>query len=209
MNGKIAALAALLSAMALPVAASAADQSNWYAGFDAGQAHFAGLTNGLTLPAGVTSHTSDNDNSFRISGGYQFNRYFGVEGGWVDFGSAELDLTSTSPAGTGSGKIKAHGLFVVGTGMYPFTDQWSVFGRFGTIDGHKDFTWSGTGSLAGLGSNQSSTDWKLTYGVGVDWMFHSNWSARAAYDQYANIGNHNKTGEDNINVISVGIVYHF
>lgn len=209
MNGKIAVLAVLLSAMALPVAASAADQSNWYVGFDVGQAHYAGLMDGVTVPAGITSHVSDNDNSFRLSGGYQFNRYFGLEAGWVDFGSGEIDLASASPAGAGSGKIKAHGFFVVGTGMYPFTDQWSVFGRFGTIDGHKDFTWSGTGSLTALSSNQSSTDWKITYGVGVDWMFHSNWSARAAYDQYANIGNHNKTGEDNINVLSVGIVYHF
>lgn len=213
MNGKIAVLAALLSALALPVAASAADQTNWYnniyIGFDAGQAHYSGLTNAITPTAGVTSHTSDNDNSYRISGGYQFNKYWGLEAGWADFGSGEVDLSSTSPAGTASAKIKAHGFFLLGTGAYPFTDQWSVFARLGGILGHKELDWTGTGSLAAFTGTQSSTDWKVTYGAGVEWFFHPNWSARAAFDQYLNVGNQNKTGEDNINVISVGITYRF
>lgn len=208
MNRYIAVFAGACLALLLPLSTNAAGP-DWYVGFDAGQAHYAGLMDNLVTPAGTTSHTSDNDNSFRLTGGIQFNKYWGAELSWVDFGSAEVDLMGLTAADTASAKVKAHGIVLAATGTYPLSDQWSIFARFGGINGHKEDNWTGQGSLAGYTGNVSSTDWKVTYGIGANWSFHPNWRLRLGYDQYMNIGNHNKTGEGNINVLSVGIAYQF
>lgn len=210
MDRKIFFVAACVMALAAPVVASAADQGNWYVGVDAGQAHYAGLAGQVAVPAGGTSHFSDNDLGYRLTGGYQFNEYWGLEASWVDLGTAEMDITATTPTpGTLNEKAKAHGFLVAGTGTWPFNDQWSAFLRFGMINGHVDVDAAGSGSLAADTGSQSSTDWKTIYGIGLNWNFYTNWIARIGWDQYRNLGNQNKTGEGNVNLVTIGIVYRF
>ena len=196
-------------ALGLPFGVQAADEGA-YAAFDFGQAHYSGLTGSVPAPAGFTSHTSDNDTGYRFTGGYQFNQYWGAEASYVDFGQGEIDLTQNSPGNdTLNGKVKAHGFVFAGTGTYPFNDAWSGFLRFGAIVGHVEDEVSGTGSLAVLNGTTSSTDWKVTWGLGVNWKFDPNWSVRAGWDQYSSLGNQNKTGENDVNLLSIGVVYHF
>ena len=217
MNRKIFVAAALATALALPLAANAADQSGWYVALDVGQAHYTGIMGqveaiGGIPPAssGVTTHVSNNDTGYRLSGGYKFNEYWGLEASWVDLGTAEGDGSVTSPSpGSINGKIKSYGFVVAGTGTYPFNDQWSIFLRLGMINAQKEVDVTASGSLAPAAETTSSTDWKTTYGAGLNWNFYSNWAARIGWDQYRNLGNQNKTGEDNVNLASVGIVYKF
>ena len=210
MSRKIIVIAALAAALASPLAANAADQGGWYVGLDAGQAHYAGLSGQVATPPGGSSHFSDNNFGYRVTGGYQFNEYWGLEVSWVDLGTAEMDITATTPTpGTLNEKVKTHGFLVAGTGTLPFNDQWSAFLRLGMIDGHVEVDAAGTGSLVADSGSQSSTDWKTTYGVGLNWNFYSNWTARIGWDQYRNLGNQNKTGEGNVNLASIGVVYKF
>ena len=197
------------AALGLSSAAQAADEG-WYLAADLGQAHYSGLTGTVNTPAGFTSHTSDNDMGYRLSGGYQFNQYWGAEVGYVDFGQGEINLTQNSPGtDTLSAKVKAHGFVFAGTGTYPFNDTWSGFLRFGAIDGHVENDLSGTGGLAILTGTTSSTDWKVTWGLGVNWLVASNWTVRAGWDQYSSLGNQNTTGEHDVNLLSIGAVYRF
>lgn len=197
-----------LAAAALPLAAQAAD-TGWYAGADVGQAHYSGVS-GQAAPLGGTIHVSDSDTGYRFTGGYQFNEYWGAEASYVDFGQAETNITVTTPTpGAVSGKRQDHGFVFAGTGTYPFNSDWSVFGRLGTIMGHVQNKVSGSGSLSTANVDESSTDWKVTYGIGVDWNFHPNWTLRAGWDQFSSLGNQNKTGENDVNFASVGIVYRF
>lgn len=201
-------LATAAAAMSLPFAAQAADDS-WYAGFDVGQTHYSGLA-GQVSSFGGTSHLSDSDTGYRFTGGYQFNKYWGAEASYVDFGQAEVDVTATTPtAGTLSSKKQAHGFVFAGTGTYPFNDQWSGFLRLGGIVGHVQNKTAGTGSLAGFAGTQTSTDWKVTWGVGVNWKLTDNWVVRADWDQFSSLGNQAKTGENDVNLFSIGVVYHF
>ncbi len=196
------------AAMSLPFGAQAADDS-WYLGFDVGQAHYSGLA-GQISTFGGTSHTSDSDTGYRFTGGYQFNKYWGAEASYVDFGQGEQDVTITSPtAGTLSGKRQIHGFVFAGTGTYPFNDSWSGFLRVGAIDGHVQSKFTGTGSLAGSAVTETSNDWKVTWGVGVNWKLTENWVVRAGWDQYSSLGNQNKTGENDVNLLSVGAEYRF
>lgn len=208
MNRKTAIAAVLAVITGLPMAAMAAD-TGWYGAFDLGQSRFNGLA-GEGAALGANPSISDSDTGYRLSGGYAFNQYWGLEASYVEFGQGEIDVTTTTPSsGTASAKVKAHGFVFAGTGTYPFTDQWSGFARLGMIDGHKEVTVTGTGSLAGLTTNPSSTDWKVAWGLGVNWAFAPHWVARAGWDQYRNLGNQNTTGEDNVNLASIGIVYYF
>lgn len=200
-------IALVAATLGLPLAAQA-DSGAWYLSADAGQAHYSGAAG--QAPAGSTSHVSDSDTGYRFTGGYQFNEYWGVEASYVDFGQAETDATVTTPtAGTLSGKRKAHGFVFAGTGTYPFNDNWSGYLRFGTIDGHVENNLTGTGSLSGLTATQSSTDWKVTWGIGVNWKVASNWILRAGWDQYSSLGNQATTGENDVNLTSIGVVYRF
>ena len=87
--------------------------------------------------------------------------------------------------------------------------NWEVFGRLGAIDAHKEVELTATGTLGTASSTVSSNNWKATYGLGAAWTFHPQWQLRFGFDQYLNVGDHGKTGEDNINVASIGIVYQF
>lgn len=209
MNIKVIGLGVIAAAaISLPLASQAADDA-WYVSADFGQAHYSGVT-GTVASLGGASHVSDSDTGYRFSGGYQFNTYWGAEVSYVDFGQAEADVTIPAPAaGTFSGKRKAHGFVFAGTGAYPFNEDWSIFGRFGAIMGHLETESAGTGSLAGSTGTQSSTDWKVTYGIGVNWKLTNHWILRAGWDQFSSLGNQNKTGETDVNLTSVGIVYRF
>ncbi|MGE5624050.1 MAG: outer membrane beta-barrel protein [Bacillota bacterium] len=208
MKTKLFFIAAALAGLSLPLAAHAADEG-FYLAADAGQAHYSGLT-GQVQSFGGVSHTSDSDTGYRFTGGYQFNQYWGAEASYVDFGQGEANVTVTTPsAGTFSAKRKVHGFVFAGTGTYPFSDNWSGFLRFGGILGHVAIDGTGTGSLASSTDSPSSSDWKVTYGLGVNWKLTYNWVLRAGFDQYSSLGNQDKTGENDVNLLSVGVVYRF
>lgn len=208
MKIRILFIAAVTGALGLPLAAQA-DNPAWYVAGDAGQAHYSGITGNIASLGGV-SHVSDSDTGYRITGGYQFNTYWGAEAGYVDFGQAEADVTVPAPAaGTFSAKRKVHGFVFDGTGTYPFNNSWSIFARFGGIVGHVEVEGTGTGSLSTTTGTQSSTDWKMTYGVGVNWKLNESWTLRASWDQYSSLGNQNKTGENDVNFTSIGVMFRF
>jgi len=208
MKTKVILFGALAAAMSLPLSAYAADDG-FYLGFDVGQAHYSGVTGSLA-PFGGISHVSDSDTGYRFTGGYQFNRYWGAEASYVDFGQAEANVDVTTPsAGSFAAKRQAHGFVFAGTGTYPFNDTWSIFGRLGGVMGHVKVDATGTGSLATATATQTSSDWKVTYGAGVNWKLAENWIVRAGWDQYSSLGNQNKTGESDVNLASIGVVYRF
>src|SRR5687768_10080042 len=59
--------------------AQAQENNGFYAGTGAGQSYVD------------EANYDDEDTAFSVFGGYQFNRYFGLEGGYVDFGKLESE----------------------------------------------------------------------------------------------------------------------
>ena len=92
------ALAGLASPAAL------AQDSGWYAGGGIGRAVTtidderirAGLASQGLTTTGMTQ--DDSDTAYRLFGGYQFNRHFGLEAGWFDLGRFGF-TASTAPPG--------------------------------------------------------------------------------------------------------------
>src|SRR3970040_1612712 len=81
------------------------------------------LSQGFT---GVSIADDDRDVGFKIFGGYQINRHFAIEGGYVNLGEFGYTATTT-PAGTMTGNIKLQGVNLEVVGTLPFTEKLSVF----------------------------------------------------------------------------------
>lgn len=105
----------------------------------------------------------DEDTSLSLFGGYQFNRYFAIEGGYIDLGEIE--------PGSGGASLEADTLHVSAIGMYPVNDRLSLYGKAGL------HSWDADTGLAVLDGEDSSTD--LTYGAGAQYRFTDRFSLRA------------------------------
>ena len=79
----------------------------------------------------ITSGTVDGkDTAFKIFGGYMFNRHFGVEAAYVNFGEATYSGDFVGSQVTG-GKVEIDGFNLSAIGSLPITEQFSIFGKVG------------------------------------------------------------------------------
>lgn len=176
MNGK-ALLAALFIFAALP---AAAQDTGVYVGAALGAA------NARQVCANAIGGCDENETSVRLFGGYQLNRNLGVEGGYHYFGTFSR----------GSRGLVSNALDVVAVGSWPFTKEFSVYGKAG-------------GYLARTSSAPASEDNSgFVYGVGAAWALSREWSVRGELQRYNNVGGGGLGFNTDIDVLSAAIVWH-
>jgi len=149
-------LAVLIGAAAF--GAQAAEDKGFYVGAGAGQS--------FVDEAGY----DDEDTAFSVFGGYQVNRYFGVEAGYVDFGKLE-------PEGLGN-ELEANSAYVSAVGTVPFTDKFSGYAKAGF---HR---WDLDTPIAGLTNNPDDSGTDPTYGVGLQYRFTDAVALRGEYSRF-------------------------
>ena len=197
MSLKKTTIAALLAASGL-VASSAvmaqgkAADMGWYAGVSLGQSSASDACTGISGP-GVSC--DDKDTAFKIFGGYQVNRNFGVELGYTDLGKA-----SASGGGVNA-SIESTAFELVGVGSFPINNQFSVYGKLG-------FYHAETKLKSNIGVSDSETNTDLTYGLGVQYNFTGNLGVRGEWQRYSSVGG-GDIGDSDVDVLSVGLVYKF
>lgn len=203
---------AVLTALAAP--AAMAQATGWYAGGSVGGARATiddqRIQGGLAGQGLATSSIDDRERhaAFKLFGGYQLNRYFGVEAGFFDLGKFGY-TAHTTPAGSLTGDITVKGLDLDLVGSYPITDRFSVLGRVGVISGRTEGTFSSTGAArvpyANTHTSERFTDAK--WGAGVAYAFTDALSMRLEAERYRikdSVGNHG-----DVDMVSVGLVYRF
>jgi OOP family OmpA-OmpF porin len=179
---------AVLAALAVSVPAFAADTGGYVFGM-------FGQTKVKDFDFGPGFSTDDTGTGFKIGGGYAFHRNFGVEAAYVDLGKA------TATLGAQSAEFKASGLSVVAVGMLPVSNQVTLLGRLGVINAKV--------KVSAPGFSDDTTDMKTTFGIGASYSFTPQIAVRADYDVYQKLGDNATTGESDINMLSVGVVYKF
>jgi OOP family OmpA-OmpF porin len=193
-KGKAAfAVLGLASAMTFAVPSFAQDQG-WYAGLTLGQSKQDDACDGIS---GTGVSCDDKDTTWRILGGYQLNKHLAVELGYTDLGEV------SASAGTASATIEATVWEVVAVGSWPFTPNFSAYGKLGLYRGETDFSTN----IPGFG-NESESNTDMTYGIGVRFDFTKNLGVRAEYQIYKDIGGGN-IGEGDVEVMSVGVIWKF
>ena len=209
-------LSAILAITALGgVSASAiADEANWYAAADLGRSHY-----GTGSVLGGIADTSPT--AYRLTGGYQWSPYLGFEAGYTDLGRASIDLSHVgglfhceAVALCDEGESSKVTVFSVSAvARYPFNESWSVVGRLGegrVRDDAKAILLD-EGTKKTFVSSNTTNAWKITYGIGVNWNFSSQWSAQLGWDQYRKLPTYYafRASVSNVGVSSIGFAYAF
>lgn len=211
---KVRTISACLLVMSSLPASAFADDSGWYLDADLGRASYSGLQD-LGGPFGQYYHTVDtpftgsytsHHSAYGFTVGYQANRYFGMEAGYLDLGEVEIKGVVTFPPilpleRLVDDTVKVHGFLVDATARYPIAYDWSLYARAGEFLSHVAYEQGPSNS----GPTANST--KFTYGAGVVWKATEHIGFRLGWDRFSNLGDMNSTGEFGLNLLSLGVVY--
>jgi OOP family OmpA-OmpF porin len=107
----------------------------------------------------------DSDTSFRIGGGYKFNKNFALEGYYIDYGT-------TSDSGF---TADADGLQVQGVGLLPVSKNVDIYGKLGLVMWDAELCLSGFGCM-----NDDGND--FVFGFGGSFALSKQVDLRAEYE---------------------------
>jgi len=213
---KLTRISAAIALMTLAASASryaaAQDDPGWYLGVGVGQSRAKiddpRITGNLASDGLTTTSINDDnrDTGYKLFGGYQFNRYFALEGGYFDLGQFGYQAT-TSPAGTLNGNIELKGFNLDAVGFIPITDNFSGFGRIGANYAQARDAFSGTGAVVVTDPNPRQHALNYKFGLGLEYRFTQAMAMRLEAERYRiddAVGN-----KGDINLLSVGLVYRF
>jgi len=193
-------------------AANAADDGGWYGGLNVGQSRAeiddARIASNLLAGGLRTTSISDDDRDFgyKVFGGYKFNRFFAVEGGYFDLGKFSF-TANTVPLGSLSGNIKLRGVNLDLVGILPITERFSAFGRAGVNYAEARDSFSSTGAVRVLNANPKERDTNYKFGGGLQFDFTRRLGMRVEAERYRindAVGN-----KGDVDLISLALIYRF
>ena len=204
----------LIGAAGLTVLAASAlaqDGGYYYGGLGIGRSS-SGLDEARASEAqlGGLATTSiskdDKGTAYKVFGGYQFTRYFGVEGGYFNLGRFGF-TTTTEPAGTLEGRIRVQGLNLDLVGTLPMTDRLSAIGRLGAQYAKTRDNFFGTGAVVLTDPNPNKRDLHYKMGVGLQYAFSESFYLRGEAERYRVNDGVGHMGD--VDVLSVSLVFPF
>jgi OOP family OmpA-OmpF porin len=166
----------------------------------------------------VTSDEDEGDTVFKLFAGYKFNKNFAIEGGYADLGKYTASASASFDGASGSinGDVKAYAIFIDAVGFLPAgsNEEFSVFGKAGLAYTKTKANASAAAAAPGIGSasaSASDSDSEVVpkLGLGAQYYVTRNVALRAEYDIYFNVGDEDKTGESNVQVVSATLTFGF
>jgi opacity protein-like surface antigen len=162
-------------------------------------------------------NTDDKDVGYAAQFGYRFNRYFAAEFALVQFG--DLKSTATASADVGLGgftpvtmnlNFRAGGPEFAAVGILPLNDKFEVFARVGVLfaASERELGIKINGRTVSFGSSKGdSTEYVL--GAGAAWHVNQMFTLRAMYQKLDKVGDPNRTGTEDLNCASLGLLVRF
>jgi OmpA-OmpF porin, OOP family len=175
---------ALSAAILLLASGGVLAQAGPYLGGALGQSKFKEWCDTGGSPVTLAS-CEDTDTSWRVLGGYRFNRYVGVEATYVDWG----EVTASTNTARVSAKQNSYGLAAVGT--LPLGERFELFGKAGFLNTEQETTSTRT---------VTRDETELHYGLGVKYAFTRNWALRGEWEN---------TDKLKVELLSIGVEYRF
>jgi OmpA-OmpF porin, OOP family len=154
----------------------------FYVGVDAGQST---LDRNASFDFAIRSDRTAS--TFTVRGGYRFNRYFALEGGYTDLGdfSATIQPPCTGGCPTVDSRISIDGVMVNAVGIWPLSEHFALRASAGAI-----YRWfKGTSNSAQFGTF-SETDEGTVYKFGAGFVvpINEHFEIGADYTWYREIG---------------------
>ena len=201
----------------LAVATSSAFAGDWYAVGALGQTKVDDQAerdvNSDLIDLGVTGLSSsfdDKDTGYKLQMGYSFTPNWAVEGGYIDLGKFQYSAAVTGPtAGSAVAEVKVAGLNVAAVASYPMSDQFEIFGKLGIINAKVEASATASGGGVTLSENISETKVKGYWGVGAAYNFNKQLGLHLAWERFNKLGDDEKTGESDVDLVSLGLKLSF
>lgn len=178
-------IAVLAAVCALPAMAG-----NTYVGGSIGRAEQKISVDGGSL--------TENTTSFALFSGYQFNKNFGAEIGYAQFGKATIS------SGSDSVSFEPSALYAAVTGTWPVTAELSAYGKAGVARNHTKGTVTMSGDTFSGDTNHTSA----MFGVGVSYTVNAKVSV---FGEYQNFGKAFDESDGNMKLsqVAFGARYQF
>jgi len=135
----------------------------------------------------------------RVGIGYRFNRYFGIEGGYVDVGRVEVNASGTG--GSFQSKATLRGGQAALVGYLPVTDNLAAIGKWGGI-------WTRTEYEDSTGLKDTSSNVRSYWGLGLQYHFTPNLFGRFEFERYSDQGS-TVSGKNDFNQYQLGVGWLF
>lgn len=174
----------------------------------------------ITLASREPSSLDDSPDAWGLEVGYRFNKYFGAEVGYVRLGEVQYDFDGsidyTDSIGTenfdisGAYRFASAGPTAAAVGFLPLNKYIEFHGKAGIYlaDSRQ------TVRLTDVESKQNfyhervdSSQTELFAGIGATWNATESLAVRLEYQRFFNVGDDEKTVEENIDVISLGVLF--
>ncbi len=189
-----------------------ADDADWYAGFGAGRSLSRldddRIAQELNAPGFTTTSidTNSHRNTFKVFGGYQFNRNFALEGSYFDLGKFAF-FAPSAPSGAMDGTIDVRGFALDAVGLLPLTDKFSAFAKIGASEAQTRDSFSATGGNS-VG-NPTPSLWRVNpkVGAGLVYMLTPHFGVRGEWERYRIDDAVRDHG--NIDAVTVSVVFPF
>lgn len=186
-------LVALLgTALALPMAVQA---QGAYVGVNVGRAE-------QKLSIDEVGSIKENSTGFKLYGGVDFTKNFGLELGYAVLG--KLEESATDGVDTASFSMKPRAFYVAATGTIPLNDQFSFFGKAGLSANRTKIS----ASFNDQSDSDTESETSLMFGIGAAYNFTKNLALVAEYENYGKVLKDD--GADlKANMLSLGLRYKF
>ena len=170
----------MAAALGMAFTVQAEDRSGFYVGASIGEA-----TNEVDEFKG-------SDTAFKLTGGYAFNKYFGIELAYVDSGTQTdtiegIDLTTSSDGVIASAVLSL-----------PIGEKFALFGKLG----YAVYDVEATARLGNLSERDSGSDEDFAYGVGLEFAVGRGLHLRAEYEVV-------DVTDGDFDMVSAGVAYKF
>lgn len=167
---------------------------------------------GLEILDGSSS-LDDSDTALGLTVGYKFSPYVAVEVAYLHLGEASYKASGTVSDGLGQFDInaritaKSKGPALSALGLWPINDAFDLYARLGVYFADTDIKATVSDGVDSLSDGVSASSENLLYGVGANWNINERWSLRLDYQMFKDVGDDDKTGETDIDMISLGVFF--
>jgi len=155
------------------------------------------------VPSFAPTRINGTDNGFRLKLGYQYSRYFAVEGQFVDFGRTSGDMFASPTTLTSAFRSTGFGVDTVA--MLPWR-SFSFYGRLGAYRGESRNAFAQYSTSLLGDSAARGTRWR--YGLGMRYDFTKSLGVRAEVERYSPLGTP-LDAQVETDLISVGVSWRF
>jgi len=190
-----------LTIVAAPLAgnqtALAADpNAGFYGGLGVGR-NYTDLDSGS-----IAGAKDEKDTAWKFFGGYQINRYIGIEGGYVDLGKASV--TGASGGNPAAATLDSKVWQAAAVGSVPFGQQFALTGKLGVARADTDIT----GNIGGTPIATTDHNTAPTYGLGMRYDISKNVGVRGEWERFR-LGGGNIAGKSDADLFTVNALYRF